>query len=240
MSRYINDDIVVTDRLPADAISEDQFKRELCNAVLTNLGQDEYDEMVEDETDPLPWGHAVSKLLNRDRRLYMEKDIEIDHENITMEWDEWDIKFSGDAEPAQYLGIHTINGLTFCGVLTGGDWEHPIFLILYWHNGNIHVYIPKRGNLVNMDAKTAFGSENEEFEAWAWLSGERLSALGKEALATYKILGLCDGDIDEDDFSWSGLYIKKYGYSLNKNGYVDTPFNWEAMMDEISAVFTVI
>lgn len=247
MERFINDDINVNVHRIAAPISEDEFKQKLCDAVLSHCGQDDYDEMLEyamdepDEDDPLPWGHAISFLLNCSDRITDEKDIQVDHENIKIDWSDWNAMWSGTAEPAKYLGVHTINGLTFCGALTGGDWENPVFVILYWDGKDVHIYIPKRGNTVNMDAMTAFGSEGDEFEGWGWDSNKRLSALGKEAIANYKALGLCGDDIiDECDFAWSELYIRKYGYSLNKNGYTDVPLNWEAIMDEIHMVFTVI
>lgn len=247
MERFINDDIKVSERRTAATISEDEFKQKLCDAVLSHCGQDDFDEMMEyamdepDENDPLPWGHAVSFLLNCSYRIMDEKDISVDHENIMIDWGNWAILHTGTAEPAKYLGVHTINGLTFCGALTSGDWEDSVFVILYWDGEDIHIYIPKRGNAVNMDAMTAFGSENDEFENWGWDAGERFSALGKEAIVNYRALGLCGDDIvDEDDFFWSELYIRKYGYSLNENGYVDIPMNWEAMMNEIHECFTII
>lgn len=249
MERFINDDIRVNVHRTAAAISEDEFKQKLCDAVLSHCGQDDYDEMMAmayamdefDENDPLPWGHAVSILLNCSYRIMDEKDISVNHENIMIDWGNWAILRSSTTEPAKYLGVHTINGLTFCGALTGGDWEDSVFVILYWDGEDIHIYIPKRGNTINMDAMTAFGSEGDELENWGWDTSEKFSVLGKEVIAKYRALGLCGDDIiDADDFFWSELYIRKYGYSLNENGYVDVPMNWEAMMNEIHECFTAI
>ena len=117
MERFINDDIKVSEHRTAVAISEDEFKQKLCDAVLSHCGQDDYDEMIEyamdepDENDPLPWGHAVSFLLNCSYRIMDEKDISVDHENIMIDWGNWAILHTGTAEPAKYLGVHTMVSL---------------------------------------------------------------------------------------------------------------------------------
>ena len=253
MERYINDDILIMFKQTVPAITEDELKQRLCDAVRIHCDDYDYKDYLdaiecfaddeEDEEDPLPWGHAVSILLNRSNRIDQEKDIWVDHENIRLDWSEWDAHWCGTNEPANYLGVHTINGFTFCGVETGGDWEHPIFLILYWDGNDIHTYIPKRGNTVNMDAMTAFGSESETMESSSWCNNEEeFSSRGKVVLAKYANLGICAQMPENmhDDFCWSDLYIKQYGYALNKNGYIDIPFNWEAMMSEIQECFIVI
>lgn len=59
-------------------------------------------------------------------------------------------------------GYHTLdNGLTFLGVGAGGDWEFPVFFIIYYDGKNLRGYIPENGNVYNKITKTAFGSENE-------------------------------------------------------------------------------
>lgn len=248
MERYINDDILIMFRQTVPAITEDELKQRLCDAVRIHCDDYDYKDYLdaieyfsddeEDKEDPLPWGHAVSILLNRSDRIYQEKDICVDHENIKLNWSEWDARWYGTNEPAKYLGVHTINGFTFCGVETGGDWEDPVFLILYWDGNDIHTYIPKRGNMVNMDAMTAFGSEDDTMESSDWGSEKKYTPRGKVALAKYVNLGICAQT--PKNFCWSDLYIKQYGYALNKDGYIDFPFNWEAMMSEIQECFTVI
>lgn len=252
MERFINDDILIMFRKTVPAITEDELKRKLCDAVRAHCDDSDYQDYLDniecfsddkvDEEDPLPWGHAVSMLLNCSDKIRHDKDIDVDHENIALDWSDWDTHYSGTAEPAKYLGVHTINGFTFCGVETGGDWEYPIFVILYWDGSDIHAYIPKRGNTVNMDTMTAFGSESDTLGNLCWHTDEYFSERGKKLLAKYENSGIYVAESDDvyDDFFWSELYIRQYGYKLNKNGYVDVPFNWEAMMSEIHECFTVI
>lgn len=53
------------------------------------------------------------------------------------------------------------NGFTFLGVTAGGDWEEPVFFIIYFDGKGLRGYIPENGNTYNKITKTAFGSEGE-------------------------------------------------------------------------------
>jgi hypothetical protein len=61
-----------------------------------------------------------------------------------------------------YVGYHTLsNGLSYLGINAGGDWEWPIFFIIY-HDGNkLRGYIPKDGNTWNYLNSSAFGNDEE-------------------------------------------------------------------------------
>lgn len=61
---------------------------------------------------------------------------------------------------ADIVGYHTLsNGLTYLGIEAGGDWEIPVFYIIYWDGKNLRAYIPKEGNLWNTDTKEAYGND---------------------------------------------------------------------------------
>jgi len=56
-------------------------------------------------------------------------------------------------------GFHTLsNGLTFLGVIAGGDWEAPIFFIIYWDGKKLRGYIPENGNVYSKKHKEAYGN----------------------------------------------------------------------------------
>lgn len=62
-----------------------------------------------------------------------------------------------------YVGLHTLNnGLSYLGVTAGGDWEYPIFFIIYWDGSKLRGYIPKEGNTWNTKTKSALGNDEEE------------------------------------------------------------------------------
>lgn len=84
--------------------------------------------------------------------------VKFDLENIyTSQADvsgsEWQLGF-------QQLGT----GFTYIGVMAGGDWEHPVYAIVYHDGKAFRGYIPTKGNTFNPVTKTAFGSECAELE----------------------------------------------------------------------------
>lgn len=83
-----------------------------------------------------------------------------------------DIKVSFDLEnvadspkdfgPSSIIGFHTeASGLTYCGIAAGGDWEHPVFFIVYWDGKKLRGYVPTEGNPWNTDTKSAYGNDDE-------------------------------------------------------------------------------
>ncbi len=63
------------------------------------------------------------------------------------------------------MGFHTIdNGLTFCGCFAGGDWEQPVFFIIYHDGKDFRGYIPEDGNPYNTDTGNPYGNEEEADE----------------------------------------------------------------------------
>ena len=51
------------------------------------------------------------------------------------------------------------SGLPFLGVAAGGDWEFPLFFIIYWDGKKLRGYIPTDGNTWNTDTKMAYGND---------------------------------------------------------------------------------
>jgi len=69
-------------------------------------------------------------------------------------------------------GLNTLpNGRTYLGVTGGGDWELPIFFIVYHDGTELRGYVPKDGNTWNHIHNHAFGNaddddvEEQEFNA---------------------------------------------------------------------------
>jgi hypothetical protein len=53
------------------------------------------------------------------------------------------------------------NGLTYLGISAGGDWESPLFFIIYWDGQKLRGYIPTKGNTWNTDTNMAYGNDYE-------------------------------------------------------------------------------
>lgn len=129
-------------------------KAELVEKIV-DTGRNGFYPVEEDDPDALYY----SALYLRHNYPRIEKDLSkviFDHENFEMEPEE-------DGWPAKvFVGLYTLeNGLTYLGACAGGDWEVPVYYIIYWDGKSLRAYIPKEGNTYNQETKTAFGSEEE-------------------------------------------------------------------------------
>lgn len=87
----------------------------------------------------------------------VEKDlnkIQFDTENIDDQ--------SSIPNKRDFLGYHTLsNKMPYLGVYAGGDWENPVYFIIYWDGQKLRGYIPEDGNLYNTDTKQAYGNDEK-------------------------------------------------------------------------------
>jgi len=92
-------------------------------------------------------------------------DVEKDLYKVQFDWEnfEFDDK-SSNVNDNTLLGFHTINDLTFLGCYAGGDWEHPVFFIIYYDGKKLRAYIPTDGNPWNTDTKSAYGNHKDEID----------------------------------------------------------------------------
>lgn len=68
------------------------------------------------------------------------------------------------------VGFREIENFSFFGCIAGGDWEVPVYFIIY-HDGKIfRGYLPVCGNLYNRNVNSAIG--NDEDEDTQFLSNE--------------------------------------------------------------------
>lgn len=86
------------------------------------------------------------------KKLAKDLKVEFDTENVATN--------ARDFGPEGLMGIVSLgNGLTFWGMCAGGDWEHPVFWIVYWDGRRLRAYVPKEGNPWNTDTKQAYGND---------------------------------------------------------------------------------
>lgn len=224
--RYINDDVKITRRLTACRISEEEFKQKVIaeTEAMDDYDREYYARCVEDGSDP--FYQAIGALLYGHDGIRNGKEFEVDHENL--EFKTW-CGYKDKDKAEKLLDVHTIDGLTFCGMMTGGDWEEPLFMIFYWDGEKICTYFPRKGNLVNLDAMTAFGSEGDELGDYV----DRLTPKGAKLKAIYESLGL--HKYMEDWCDWTGAYYAKYGLD-SEDG---VPLNWDAIKEDILGTIEV-
>lgn len=95
------------------------------------------------------------------------------------------------------IGYHTLpNGLTYLGVIAGGDSESPIFFAVYWDGQSLRAYIPKEGNLWNPKTKAPFGSNPLEDLEYLQTAGHRFA--GKSDMEILTSLKLDAGKLLKD------------------------------------------
>lgn len=89
--------------------------------------------------------------------------IEKDLSKVQFDTENMDIESGyGTQVGASLVGFQTLeNGLSFLGVTAGGDWELPLFFILYWDGKALRGYIPTEGNPWNTSQKAAYGNNEE-------------------------------------------------------------------------------
>lgn len=58
--------------------------------------------------------------------------------------------------------IQIANGVPYIQGEMGGDWESPIFFVIYWDGKELRGYIPTKGNSFDRFRKIALGNDDEE------------------------------------------------------------------------------
>ena len=70
-----------------------------------------------------------------------------------------------DFGPDGLMGYRTLeNELSYLGISAGGDWELPVFFIIYWDGKELRGYIPTKGNPYNTDTKKPYGNSTEALD----------------------------------------------------------------------------
>lgn len=230
MSRFVNDDYKVKKggrkavRVTVEELYE-KIKEKIKK--MCKEEDEDFDEAYFEEDFYL--NTSIGILLSDD---IITKDIKylIDTENIDTDGTYMDIDSISTGE--SYLGIHTLsNGLTFLGTVMGGDWEIPAIVIYYYDGKNIRAYVPTYGNTVNVDFKTAFGSEFDSYVDCQKVYNKYVKE--KRVELTDELTGNYERDSDIIDFT--EIYLKKY-----ETNEEDVKINWDAIIEEITARIEIL
>jgi len=97
------------------------------------------------------------------RDLTPEVKKDLDKVQFDMENREWEGGEDNSYDGFEKItGFHTLpNGMPYLGCCAGGDWESPLFYLIYFDGKKLRGYIPTDGNTWNTDTKTAYGSEQD-------------------------------------------------------------------------------
>ena len=123
--------------------------------------EDEYDELTSEWSFTNPPEETFHFLSD-----YLFDKLQSDLYKVVFSWENCD--WNGEdfdmleGKASQILGYHHLdNGLEYFGILAGGDWEIPLFFIIYTDGKKLRAYIPTYGNSFNAELGTAIGSEYE-------------------------------------------------------------------------------
>lgn len=112
--------------------------------------------------DPFSRHHGHNKTLDdillgsvlQGHMLYDDLDIGFDFENYTC------VKGMCSDNGGKLVGLESIKDFSFVGCLAGGDWELPVFFIVYYDDKEkLRAYVPKEGNVYNKENMIAYGND---------------------------------------------------------------------------------
>lgn len=251
MARYINDDAPVSPNLrTAKKISITDLEQIMISDYNTApagfnqnavFDQNVYASQGDKDSDLM----AVIAYNNLQVKIDMSN-IDFDLENLSAESPTL-YTYAGD-QGSDLCGFHTLpNDFTFCGAVAGGDWEYPLFFIIYYDGTSLRAYIPIKGNMVNCDTLSAFGSEVNLHNPNAPYNLPQLYDLYKQHGFLTPANATLDEFIDDADIIGNS-YLAQYDHltivAANSNpgasGQSYAGFNWDAIADELMQTIQVM
>jgi hypothetical protein len=161
----------------AKKISIDDFKKLLLDCSLKNDEDGNLKELIDESSSDIYNSWQFLKGILSSSTIF--KDLQ---------------KVYVDTENYEIIEIEEREGLTYLSAWVGGDWEVPVFIIVYWDGKKLRGYIPKYGNAWNPLTNEALG--NNWTDKYDLAKGEE-AGLDNILLKKYQITGeLYDIDID--------------------------------------------
>jgi hypothetical protein len=130
-----------------------------------------------------------------------------------------------EKETGSLMGLQTLeNGLHYWGMYAHGDWEEPVFFIVYWDGHSIRGYIPLLGNTWNPHTGAALGNGIEKLF-------ERLGETAFEQITQEP--GFKDPDTQFLEESYGGPLPETF------NKERDVKFHWPSLRFDIKNTLIV-
>jgi hypothetical protein len=151
-------------RLFTEEITTLKLAERIIQAVKANKGTNrEFEDEIDEDANPIDFVYENQYSLGLP---YLTAQVEKDLKKVKFDSENHECKPEEAYCGAESIaGFQTLrNGLTYLGCVSGGDWECPLFYIIYWDGGKLRAYIPTDGNLWNTDTKMAYGNDDEELE----------------------------------------------------------------------------
>lgn len=117
------------------------------------LPQKEFEEKIEEFFKSEDDYYAYS--MNNISDAVSDCEVNFDFENFEYTRD----KYCEHQPIENIMGNCQVGDFQFCGCSAGGDWEWPVYFVLYWNGEKICAYIPQSsGNRFNRISKQAYGN----------------------------------------------------------------------------------
>lgn len=153
--------------IPANAIGVPDLDRDIFIEGLMNyiklVDESEYNSSYAEIQDDLIFGtsNTNADLTYVFGNLIHHCGVQVGDENYDFLGD----KNSGISEYLDILGVkQNKNGVHYLGFAIGGDWEVPIFGMIFFNGKELCAYIPKYGNPYNLSNCCAFGNDEDDDE----------------------------------------------------------------------------
>ena len=111
---------------------------------------------------------------------------------------------SKDGNLSEILGFHEENGFCWLGINAGGNWEKPLFFIIYYDGKTFRGYVPLLGNVFNSMNMKALGNNDGDD---SYKAEGSVKLMKEDFLTTMAISGI--SIIDLSKFSKIGSISKK-------------------------------
>jgi hypothetical protein len=100
---------------------------------------------------------SFNDILNIDKIHEDISKVDFDFENLFYRSED---NFRGE----NIVGPQFLDNFSFIGCNAGGDWEHPVYFIIYLDKDGktLRGYVPKDGNSYNYNTKAALGNDEDE------------------------------------------------------------------------------
>jgi hypothetical protein len=122
--------------------------------------------------------------------------VEFDFENVEM-IDGYSI--IPESDRPKIMGFQELpNGFSFLGITAGGDWELPVFFIIYWDGHKLRGYIPTKGNIWNPINDSAVGNNEAADLAFLKKLNPNYEGTYADASSFYDILWIKADEILSD------------------------------------------
>lgn len=132
------------------------FMEKLKKEIITNLVSDGWEEEdAKDTVNTEDLGSYVIDIIETDKDFL----VDFDCENISAEEDYLTLVPS-HGNISEILGFHEEGGFCWLGVNAGGDWEEPVFFIVYYDGKKFRGYVPLVGNTFNSMNMCALGNND--------------------------------------------------------------------------------